>query len=163
MSYYHVTDEQQPQVWKVLPQNLAQSWSSTSTRSCPSLSHPPQHHWYFGRSYKHLAMLEADRMLLFPRISQRILCVFSVPNQACCVHDGFMREPSISNTSQMDKNSRRPKSPSYPTRVQLRRDSHLPLICTHSEMKMGENSYKPLTATLEFFMKDGDAAARSVL
>lgn len=31
-------------------------------------------------------------------------------------------------------------------------------------MKMGENSYKPLTATLDFFMKDGgDAAARSVL
>lgn len=104
-------------------------------------------------SCKHLAILEAGRTILSPRISQKILCIFSVPNQACCVPDSPMKSQVLS-TSQMDKNSRKLKSPSYQTPVQFRKEGcHPPPICTVSEMRMCENSHKQLTARLEAFLK----------
>lgn len=120
--YHQITDQQQSEVWRVLPQNPVQTWSSNTWQPCP-----PQQHWYFGMSYKHLAILEAGRTILSPRISEKILCIFSVPNQACCAPDSPTGQPSIINASQMDKNSRRLKSPSYQTAVQLRKEGCHPL------------------------------------
>lgn len=60
----------------------------------------------------------------------------------------------VLSTSQMDKNSRKLKSPSYQTPVQFRKEGcHPPPICTVSEMRMCENSHKQLTARLEAFLK----------
>lgn len=70
-----------------------QSWSSTTWQpSCVCPSCPPQQHCYFRMSYKHLAILEAGRTILSPRTSEKILCIFSVPNQACSVPDRVFYE-----------------------------------------------------------------------
>lgn len=70
-----------------------------------------------------LAILEAATTTLLPGISKRLPCIFSVPNQPCCVHDSPAKEPSVISASQADRNSRTPKGPSYQTPVQFRRES----------------------------------------
>lgn len=70
-----------------------QSWSSTPWQpSCLCPSCPPQQHWYFRMPYKRLAILEPGRTILSPGMSEKILCIFSVPNQACCAPDRVFYE-----------------------------------------------------------------------
>lgn len=53
------------------------------------------------------------------------------------------------------------KSPSYQTPVQFRKEGCHPPICTVSEMRMCENSYKQLTARLELFLKGAECWSAS--